>query len=93
MVGIRYPIIHGALWGIGKAEIAVAVSEAGGLGMITARSLGSPDRLRTEICRAKSMTDKPFGVNLNPAMDPALQAMRETAIEEKVPVIETAGYR
>ena len=93
LLGIRYPIIQGALAGIGNAELAAAVSEAGGLGMITAWTLRTPERLRDEIHRARGMTDKPFAVNLSPAMDPALAAMREVAIEERVPVIETAGSR
>jgi len=78
---------------IGKAELAAAVSEAGGLGMITAWTLRTPDRLRQEIRKARSMTDKPFAVNLSPAMDPDLDPMREAAIEERIPVIETAGSR
>jgi len=93
LLGIKYPIIQGAMALFGNADLAVAVSEAGGLGMITANALRTPDRLRKEIRRAKSMTDKPFAVNLSPAMDPGLIAMREVAIEEKVRAIETAGYR
>jgi len=93
LLGIRYPIIQGALALFGNADIAVAVSEAGGLGMITANALRTPERLRREIRRARSMTDKPFGVNLSPSMNPELNVMREVAIEERVPVIETAGYR
>ncbi|MFC2058676.1 NAD(P)H-dependent flavin oxidoreductase [Chloroflexota bacterium] len=93
LFGIRYPIIEGALANWGNADIAVPVSEAGGLGMITARALRTPERLRKEIQKVKSMTNKPFAVNLSPAMDPALDAMREVAIEERAPVIETAGYR
>jgi len=93
LLGIKYPIIQGALALFGNADLAVAVSEAGALGMITANALRTPERLRKEIRRAKSMTDKPFAVNLSPAMDPGLNLMRDIAIEEKVPVIETAGYR
>lgn len=91
--GIKYPIIQGALAMIGRAELAAAVSEAGGLGMITAWTLRTPERLREEIRKCRSMTDKPFAVNLSPAMDPVLIPMREMAIEERVPVIETAGYQ
>jgi NAD(P)H-dependent flavin oxidoreductase YrpB (nitropropane dioxygenase family) len=93
LLGIRYPIIQGAFGLIGNANLAVAVSEAGGLGMITATALRTPERLRKEIRRARSMTDKPFAVNISPTVDPGLGVMREVAIEEKVPVIETAGYR
>ena len=92
-LGIQYPIIQGALAMIGRAKLAAAVSEAGGLGMITAWTLKKPEKLREEIRLLRSMTDKPFAVNLSPTVDPALGPMREVAIEEKVPVIETAGYQ
>ena len=93
LLGIRYPIMEGALAIIGTADLAVPVSEAGGLGTITAWTLRTPEKLREEIRKARSMTDKPFAVNLSPAIDPGLDAMREVAIEERVPVIETAGSR
>jgi len=93
LLGVRYPIMQGALAGIGTAPLAAAVSEAGGLGMITAWTLRTPERLRKEIRKARAMTAKPFAVNLSPAMDPALAALREVAIEERVPIIETAGSR
>ena len=92
-LGIKYPIIQGALAMIGKAELAAAVSNAGGLGMITAWTLKTPEKLRAEIQKCRSLTDKPFAVNLSPTVDPILVPMREVAIEERVPVIETAGYR
>ena len=93
LLGIRYPIMQGALAIIGTAELAAPVSEAGGLGTITAWTLRTPDKLRDEIRKARDMTDKPFAVNLSPAMDPSLDALRDVAIEERVPVIETAGSR
>ncbi len=93
MVGTRYPIMQGALAVIGRAELAAAVSEAGGLGTITALTLGSGDKLRQEIRKARALTDRPLAVNLSPAHDPSLDAMRDVAIEEGIPVIETAGYR
>jgi nitronate monooxygenase len=93
LLGIKYPIIEGAFGSFGKADLAAAVSEAGGLGMITANALRTPEKLRREIRRARTMTDKPFAVNLSPLMHPGLAAMREVAIEERVPVIETAGFR
>ncbi len=93
MLGIRYPIMEGALAVIGTADLAAPVSEAGGLGTITAWTLRTPEKLREEIHKLRSMTDRPFAVNLSPAMDPGLDAMREAAIEERVPVIETAGSR
>jgi nitronate monooxygenase len=93
LLGIKYPIIEGALAIIGTAELAAPVSEAGGLGTVTAWTLRTPDKLREEIHKTRAMTDRPFAVNLSPAMDPELDAMREAAIEERVPVIETAGSR
>lgn len=87
LLGIDYPIIQGALARVGTADLAVAVSEAGGLGTITANALRTPERLQREICRVKAMTRKPFAVNLSPP----LQEWRDVAIEEKVPIIETAG--
>jgi NAD(P)H-dependent flavin oxidoreductase YrpB (nitropropane dioxygenase family) len=93
LLGIKYPIIEGALANIGRAQLAAAVSDAGGLGMITAWTLRTPEKLRAEIKKVRALTDKPFAVNLSPTVDPILGPMREVAIEEKVPVIETAGYR
>lgn len=93
ILNIKYPIIQGALAMIGRAELAAAVSEAGGLGMITAWTLKKPERLQKEIHKLRELTDKPFAVNLSPTIDPSLVPMRDVAIEERVPVIETAGYR
>ncbi len=91
LFNIKYPIIEGALSGIGNVGLAVPVSEAGGLGMITALNMRTPENLREKIQKAKSMTDKPFAVNFSPTMIPKLLDMLDVAIDEKVPVIETAG--
>jgi len=94
MLGMKYPIIQGAFGGFGTVDFAVAVSEAGGLGMISAVTMRTPERLRQELRRAKSMTDKPFAVNLTLMGDPHLEQMREVIIEEGgVPVVETAAAR
>ena len=93
LFNIKVPIIQGALARIGTADLAASVSEAGALGMITAWTLRTPDKLRKEIAQLRSMTDKPFAVNLSPTMDPGLLEMLDVAIQEKVPVIETAGSR
>ena len=93
LLDIKYPVLEGALANIGRAELAAAVSAAGGLGMITAWTLRTPEKLRAEIKKLRTLTDKPFAVNLSPTVDPVLGPMREVAIQEKVPVIETAGYR
>lgn len=93
LLGIKYPIIEGALANIGRAELAAAVSEAGGLGMITAWTLKTPAKLRNQIRKAQLLTDKPISVNLSPTIDPILGPMRDVAIEEGIPIIETAGYK
>lgn len=93
MLGIEYPIIEGAMAGLGTVDLAVAVSEAGGLGMITAWMFRTPEKLRKAIQKAKSLTSKPFAVNFSPTMDKSLLPMLDVAIEEKVPIIETAGSR
>lgn len=63
LLGIRYPIIQGGLAYLAYADLAAAVSNAGGLGQITAMSLETPDALREEIKKVREKTDKPFGVN------------------------------
>jgi len=79
--------------GLGTVELAVPVSNSGGLGMITAWMLRKPERLRKAIHKARSMTDNPFAVNFSPTMDPSLLPMLDVAIEERVPIIETAASR
>ena len=65
MLGIEYPIIQGGMQWLSKAELASAVSEAGGLGLITAASFPNPEELRDEIRKARSLTQKPIGVNIS----------------------------
>lgn len=72
MLGIRYPIIQGAYAGFGTSKIAVPVSEAGGLGIITAGALKTPEALRKDIRRAKASTNKPIGVNLGVGICPQI---------------------
>ena len=79
--------------GLGSVELAVAVSEAGGLGMINAFTLRTPERLRVAICKTRSLTNKPFAINFSPTMDKTLLPMLDVAIEEKVSIIETSGSR
>lgn len=64
LLGIEHPIIQGGMQNVGLAELASAVSNAGGLGMITALTQPNPDALRVEIERCRAMTSKPFGVNI-----------------------------
>ena len=72
LFGIEHPIIQGGMHYVGFAEMAAAVSEAGGLGIITGLTQKTPEGLRKEIRRCREMTKKPFGVNLTflPAVTP-----------------------
>ncbi|MFC1822236.1 NAD(P)H-dependent flavin oxidoreductase [Thermodesulfobacteriota bacterium] len=93
LFGIKYPIVEGAYAGFGTSALAVPVSEAGGLGFITAGTLKTPEKLREDIRKAKSMTDKPIGVNLTVMMCDDIDGMLEVSVEEGIPAIETAGFR
>ena len=93
-LGIRYPIIQGGMQWVGRAELASAVSNAGALGIITALTQPSPERLRREIERCQSLTDKPFGVNLTilPSIEPPpYMEYADAIVRGGVKVVETAG--
>lgn len=90
--GIKYPIVQGGLAYLAYAELAAAVSNAGGLGQITAATLRTPERLRNEIRKVRTFTDKPFGVNFAISRhDGRYEELLEVAIEEKVPAISITG--
>ena len=94
LLGIRYPIVQGGMMWVGRAELASAVSNAGGLGILTALTQPTPDDLRREILRCRAMTDRPFGVNLTmlPAVNPPPYAdYLHVIIDSGVGIIETAG--
>ena len=94
MFGIRHPIIQGGMHFVGLAELASAVSNAGGLGIITGLTQRTPDLLAKEIARCRTMTDKPFGVNLTflPAVTPPdYPGYIRAIIEGGVKIVETAG--
>ncbi|WP_315905972.1 nitronate monooxygenase family protein [Priestia koreensis] len=92
LLGIDYPIIQGGLAYLAYSDLAAAVSNAGGLGQITAMSLETPDDLRKEIQAVKKKTDKPFGVNFAIGQHGRpFQHMLEVAIEEEVPVVTMTG--
>jgi NADH:quinone reductase (non-electrogenic) len=93
LLGCRYPIIEAAFGGFGRAVLAVPVSEAGGFGIIEATALGTPEKLRNDIRKARSMTAKPFGVNLSLIGHPRIDELRDVAIEEKVAAIFTSAYK
>lgn len=92
ILGIRYPIIQGGLAYLAYSELASAVSNAGGLGQITAMSLNSAEELKEEIQKVKQKTDQPFGVNLAIGQHGrSYEDMLETIIEENVPVLSITG--
>lgn len=95
MLGIEYPILMGGMQWLARAELVSAVSNAGGLGFITAVSFSTTDELRQEIRRTRDMTDKPFGVNVSmlPVMMPGdiTEGYIDVVCEEGIPVVETAG--
>lgn len=96
LLGIEHPIVQGGMMWVGTAEMASAVSNAGGLGMITALTQPTPDALRREIERCRTMTDKPFGVNLTilPSITPPPYAeYRQAIIDMGIKIVETAGYK
>ena len=94
MFGIQHPIIQGGMHYVGFAEMAAAVSNAGGLGIITGLTLGTPEKLANEIARCHDMTDKPFGVNLTilPTLTPPdYPGLVKAVIDGGIKVVETAG--
>ena len=96
LLGIEHPIVQGGMMWVGRAELAAAVSNAGGLGILTALTQPTPNDLRREIERCRSMTDKPVGVNLTilPSVSPPPYAdYRRAIIDMGVTIVETAGHR
>ena len=94
LFGIEHPIIQGGMHFVGLAEMAAAVSNAGGLGIITGLTQGAPEKLEKEIARCKEMTDKPFGVNMTflPAVTPPdYPGLFEVIIKSGIKAVETAG--
>ena len=94
LFNIEHPIIQGGMHYVGYAELASAVSNAGGLGIITALTQPTPDDLAKEIARCHEMTDKPFGVNLTflPAFtEPPYPEYIRAIIDGGVKIVETAG--
>lgn len=94
MLGIEHPIVQGGMMHVGRAELASAVSNAGGLGILTALTQPTPEDLSKEIARCREMTDKPFGVNITllPTINPVpYDEYARAVIESGVKVVETAG--
>lgn len=94
LLGIEHPIVQGGMMGVGRAELAAAVSNAGALGIITALTQPTPEELAREIQRTRDLTDKPFGVNLTllPTIKPVpYDEYARAIIEGGVKIVETAG--
>jgi NAD(P)H-dependent flavin oxidoreductase YrpB (nitropropane dioxygenase family) len=96
LFGVEHPIAQGGMQWVGRAELVSAVANAGGLGFLTALTQPTPDALAQEIARCRTMTDKPFGVNLTilPSLSPPPYAeYRRAIIEGGIKAVETAGYK
>lgn len=94
LLGIKYPIIQGGMIWLSTAELAAAVSNAGGLGIITSASFDTKEELRNELRKAKSLTDKPLGVNisLGPSTHPTnTEEYIDVIINEGINIVETSG--
>ena len=94
LLGIEHPIVQGGMHYVGLAELAAAVSNAGGLGIITGLTQRTPELLAKEIARCREMTDKPFGVNLTflpTVSSPDYPGYIKAIIDGGVKVVETAG--
>lgn len=94
MLGIEHPVVQGGMQWVGLAELASAVSNAGGLGTITALTQPTPEDLLNEINRCHEMTDKPFAVNLTilPTIKPVpYEEYAQAIVDSGVKIVETAG--
>ena len=94
MLGIEHPVVQGGMQWVGTAEMASAVSNAGGLGILTALTQPTPEALAAEIARCRSMTSKPFGANITvfPTINaPDYKAYAQAALDGGIRIFETAG--
>lgn len=94
ILGIEYPLIVGTMYPFSRAEFVAAAANAGAFGIIVSAICDTKEALREEIRKTRSLTDKPFGVNINlfPAFNPvSTEEYIDTALEEGVRVIETSG--
>ncbi|MER6672730.1 nitronate monooxygenase [Streptomyces sp. NPDC000983] len=94
LLGIEHPVVQGGMMWVGRAELAAAVSEAGGLGIVTALTQPTPADLAREIERTRKLTDRPFGVNLTilPTITPPpYDEYRRAIVDSGVTIVETAG--
>lgn len=96
LLGTKYPIMQGAMVHVSCPELAAAVSNAGGMGTLTSASCQNKEELRDQVRKTKSLTDKPFAVNLSlfPSLRPVSNdEFIDVLLEEGVPVVETSGTR
>ena len=94
LLGVRYPIVQGGMQWVGRAEMAAAVSNAGGLGTLGALTQPTPEDLGREIDRCRAMTDKPFGINVTmlPTVNPPpYERIFGVIIDKGIRIVETAG--
>jgi len=94
LLGVEYPIVQGGMMWVGTADLASAVSNAGGFGIVTALNQPTPEALTEEIARCRELTDKPFGVNLTilPSISPPpYEEYLKAIIASGVKIVETAG--
>ena len=95
LFGIQYPIIQGAMQWLSKPKLAAAVSNAGGLGTINMTTYDTPEAFQQDIQLLKTLTDKPFCVNLSllpdTKPDGPIKGFLQAITEEKVRIVETAG--
>lgn len=89
LLGIEYPVLQGGMAWVADAELAAAVSNGGGLGIIGSGSM-TADLLHREVARVRTLTERPFGVNLM-MMNPESDRLAEAVIEERVPVVTTGA--
>ena len=89
ILGIKYPVFQGGMAWVADADLAAAVSNAGGLGLIAGMNMNG-EQLRAEIKKVRAKTDKPFGVNVM-LMSPYTPEVAEVIIEENVPVVTTGA--
>lgn len=89
ILGIRYPVLQGGMAWVADARLAAAVSEAGGLGIIAGMNMNG-EQLRAEIRKLRTLTDKPFGVNVM-LMSPHAAEVAQVVVEEGVPVLTTGA--
>ena len=95
MLGIQYPILCGGMQWLSRAAFVAEISNAGGIGFLTAESLETPEDLREEIRLTRTLTDKPFGVNVSMVPEFGIpertQQFCDVICEEGIDVVETAG--